>query len=230
MLKQTLNVFLSLALLTGVAMADDEITGTITLEGILAPKAISIGYSLIDCGATATEATCKNTLEGATFTVNHVQHASINLGNIAENGNNVRYVQFEAKTKLVLFKGDYLQFKASLIGSETQNDVKVTLKKLIFVRGGTSTLGQTTLGAPGQQLVLNQALISTDYELLADTVTTIWNQLSIPGVANNKVFFAAADGNELIVRGVLAIEFGADATSSNFKAKINAGFIAKDGN
>lgn len=228
MFKQTMNVLLSLAFVAGSAIAaDEQTTGTITLSGVLAPKAISIQFAVKDCGATATFATCKSTLNAATFT-GHAQDVSLNIGNIAEGQLNVRYVQFEAKTKMMLFKNDYLQFISALTSST--NDIKVLVKQLNFVKGGKATFGQTTLGLPGTaDLSLNEAMLDEVSLQLTNVLTALWDQtVDNPAQVNDKVFFAAATNEELVVRGVLEVSFGANATSSAYSAVVTAGFVAKD--
>lgn len=228
MFKKTLNAILSIAFLAGTAIAaDEQTTGTITLSGVLAPKAISIQFAVKDCGATADFATCKSSLNAAAFT-GHAQDVSLNIGNIGEAGSNTRYVQFEAKAKMMLFKNDYLQFIAGLTSST--NDVKVQLKQLNFVRGGKTTFGQTTLGVPGTaDLSLNEAMLDEVSLDLINVLTALWDQSTDnPGQVNDKVFFATATNDELVVRGIFEVSFDDEATSSAYSAVITTGFIAKD--
>lgn len=207
--------------------ADSQVTGTITLSGVLAPKAINITFALNDCGAMTTLAACKSTLNTATF-AGHMNNTSLNIGNIVDGETNVRYVQFEAKTKMILLKNDYLQFIAALTSST--NDITVSLQQLNFIRGGRAAFGQTTLGVTGvSDLSLGEAMLD-GVDLTLNNILTSYYDSSVdnPAVVNDKVFFAQANGEELIVRGVLAVTFGENATSSAYNAVITAGFIAKD--
>ena len=95
-----------------IATADDQVTGTITLSGVLAPKALNIQFAVNDCGAGTTLAACVAGLNGAAF-AGHAQDVSLNLGNIADGESNVRYVQFEAKSKMILFANDRAYLKAT---------------------------------------------------------------------------------------------------------------------
>lgn len=226
---KTLKLALVAAIFSGSVMAaDDQVTGTITLTGALAPKAISIEFALNDCLAGTTLAACKSTLNAATFT-GHATNKTLAVGNLATTTSvdNRRFIQFEAKTKMILFKNDYLQFIAAL--TAVTNDIEVKVRELRFVRGGKSTFGQTTLGNATSSLALNEAML-TGVELdLTSTLTTLWDQtVENPAQTNDKVFLATATGDELVVRGVLELAFGDEATSSNYSAEITAGFVAKD--
>ena len=210
-----------------IATADDQVTGTITLSGVLAPKALNIQFAVNDCGAGTTLAACVAGLNGAAF-AGHAQDVSLNLGNIADGESNVRYVQFEAKSKMILFANDYLQFIAALTAST--NDIDVALQQLNFVSGGKATFGQTTLGAVGvADLAANEPMLDAVDVALTGVLTPLWDQTADnPAQPNDKVFLAVANGDELVIRGVLEVAFGEDATSSAYNAVITAGFIAKD--
>ncbi len=210
-----------------IATADDQVTGTITLSGVLAPKALNIQFAVNDCGAGTTLAACVASLNGAAF-AGHAQDVSLNIGNIADGESNVRYVQFEAKSKMILFANDYLQFIAALTAST--NDIDVALQQLNFVSGGKSTFGQTTLGAVGvADLAANEPMLDAVDIDLSGVLTPLWDQTADnPAQPNDKVFLAVANGDELVIRGVLEVAFGEDATSSAYNAVITAGFIAKD--
>ena len=228
MLKKTITTLLSVAFMASSAIAaDSQTTGTITLSGVLAPKAISIQFAVNDCGATADFSTCLSTLNGASFS-GHAQDVSLNIGNIADGEQNTRFIQFEAKSKVILFKNDYLQFISALTSST--NDIKVELRQLNFVRGGKASFGQTTLGIPATaDLALNEAMLDDVSLPLTAVLTALWDQsVDNPAQVNDKVFFATATGEELVVRGVMAVTFGEDATSSAYSAVITAGFVAKD--
>lgn len=230
MIKTMKASLFALALVSSSLMAADEtVTGTITLSGTLAPKATSIVFSLNDCGAAVVlAADCIATLNTATFPTTHVNTATLVVGNLAAttSTNNKRYIQFEAKTKAILFANDYLQFIAGL--TSTTNNVKVSLQQLNFVKGGRLLFGQTTLGNTANNLSANEIMTSTVTDL-TPVITTIWNQLvDNPGVPNEKVFFANTTGEELVVRGVLELSYTDAATSSAYSATVTAGFIAKD--
>ncbi|WP_408098889.1 hypothetical protein ACJVC5_08215 [Peredibacter sp. HCB2-198] len=229
MLKKSIMALLSIAFVAGSAIAvDEQTTGTITLSGVLAPKAVSIQFAVKDCGVTTDFATCKSTLNAATFS-GHAQDVSLNIGNIADGQLNVRYVQFEAKAKMMLFKNDYLQFIAALTSST--NDIKIKVKQLNFVKGGKATFGQTTLGIPGtSDLSLNEPMLDeVSLPLTTNVLTAVWDQVTDnPQQVNDKVFFATATNEELVVRGVLEVSFGETATSSTYNAVVTAGFLAKD--
>lgn len=64
---------------------------------------------------------------------------------------------------------------------------------------------------------------------LTNVLSPIWDQsVDNPQMVNDKVFFATANNEELTVRGVLEVSFGAGATSSAYSAVVTAGFLAKD--
>lgn len=222
-----LLTFITCLVAGAVMAADDQVTGTITFSGVLAPKAISINFALNDCGAGTDLATCVSALDTATFS-SHAQDVSLDLGNIADGETFSRFVQFEAKVKMILFANDYLQFIAALTSST--NDIDVSLRQLNFVSGGRAAFGQTTLGAIGvADLAENEAMLDGTDVLITNVSTALWDQSTDnPGQPNDKVFFAVSNSEELVVRGVLEVEFGEDATSSAYNAVITAGFIAKD--
>jgi hypothetical protein len=223
------NIIIALVTLVSASAfaADSQVTGTITLSGVLAPKAISINFALNDCGAGTTLAACKSTLNSATF-AGHANNASLNIGNIVDGETNVRYVQFEAKTKMILLKNDFVQFIAALTSST--NDITVTLHQMNYLAGGRAAFGQTTLGIPGvSDLSAGEAMLNGVNFTLNNVLTSYYDSsVDNPAVVNDKVFFAQANGEEMIVRGVLAVTFGQNATSSAYNAVITAGFIAKD--
>lgn len=220
--------FIFTALLAlNTASADDQVTGTITFSGVLAPKALNIKFALNDCGQATELATCVAGLDAATF-AGHAQDVTLNVGNIADGGTNTRFVQFEVKSKMILFANDYLQFIAALTSST--NDIEVSLRQLNFVSGGRASFGQTTLGAVGvADLSVNEPMLDDVDLLLTNILTPVWDQtVENPAQPNDKVFMAVANGEELVIRGVLEVAFGEDATSDAYNAVVTAGFIAKD--
>lgn len=213
------------------AQADDQVTGTITFSGVLAPKAYEIKFAVEPCAYTATLSECVTDLDSTTFT-GHVKNATATVGNMATGETNVRYVKFEAKAKMILFANDYLQFIAGQ--TATTNDIKVSLMQLNYVSGGNSTFGQTLLGnstlgetVEGGDVMITRA-VDNGIELTS-TVSAVYDQtVDEPAQANEKVFMAVKTGEELVIRGVLAVAFEEDATSSAYSAEVTAGFIAKD--
>ena len=216
---------LSALLSVNTLAADSSANGTITFSGLFSPKVSSIEIALIDCGQDVTLATCESDLTTASFS-GHTQDATIALGSF--NGvETTRYVKFEIKSKMLLFKGDYLKIAKTLTSST--NDVAVSLEKMIFMSAGSSVFGQTTLGDATSNLATGDVMVSTSTAITSTTSEVYDSSSDNPGVVNAKVLSALTNTSALTVRGVLAIEAGDEATSDNFQAKINVSFTGIDG-
>ncbi|MFG1499021.1 hypothetical protein ABMA70_02345 [Halobacteriovorax sp. XZX-3] len=205
--------------------ADSTANGSITLSGGFSPKVSSVSIALVDCGKDVTFNDCDATLSSTSFG-SHTQDATLNLGTF-DGESNTRYIKFEIKSKMLLFKGDYLKISKSLTSSS--NDVSVALEKMIFVSAGLDTYGQQTLGGATSSLVSGDIMVDTK-KAITDVASEVYNSAAAnPGEANAKVLSALADNTALTVRGIIALEAGDEATSDNFQAVINVGFTGVDG-
>ncbi|MFG1492389.1 hypothetical protein ABMA75_02405 [Halobacteriovorax sp. ZH4_bin.1] len=205
--------------------ADSEATGSITLSGIFSPKVSTVSIALVDCGADVSFNDCDATLASTNFG-SHTQDASLGLGTF--NGeSNTRFVKFEIKSKMLLFKGDTLKISKSL--DTSSNDVTVALEKMIFVSAGSSLYGQQTLGDTSSNLSNGSIMVDTK-EVLTNVPADVYDSgAANPGVANAKVLSALLDNTALTVRGIISLEAGDEATSDNFSAKINVALTGIDG-
>ncbi|WP_419172013.1 hypothetical protein [Halobacteriovorax sp.] len=215
----------AMALSLSTFAADSSANGSITLSGLFSPKVSSIKIALADCGKDVSLNDCDATLASTTFGT-YSQDATLDLGTF-DGEENIRYVKFEIKSQMLLFKGDYLKIAKSLTSST--NDIAVTLEKMVFVSAGSSVFGQQTLGNATSSLSAGDVMVSSAQEITS-TSTEVYNSSSdAPGVANGKVLSALTNANALTVRGILAVEAGDEATSSTFNAEINVAFTGVDG-
>ncbi|EPZ51282.1 hypothetical protein M902_2870 [Bacteriovorax sp. BAL6_X] len=206
--------------------ADSTANGSITLSGIFSPKVSTVSIALVDCGADVTLNDCEATLSSTSFG-SHSQDASLSLGTF--NGeSNTRFVKFEIKSKMLLFKGDTLKISKSLV--TTSNDVTVALEKMIFVSAGSSLFGQQTLGDTSSNLSNGSIMVDTKKSITAVAVDVYDSGAENPGVENAKVLSALRDDTALTVRGIISLEAGDEASSDNFSAKINVALTGIDGN
>lgn len=221
-------VCLSVALVSTLSFAQDASRiGTITINGVFAPKLFSFDIALNDCGAGTTLVDCETDLDTAVF-AGHTENAVINIGNIADGEDNVRHIQFEMKARLLAFRNDYIQLIMAQTAST--NDIDVSLRRLTWVSGGLSTFGQTTLGEPGVlDLAANEAMLDGIDYILTVLPTTVYDQtVDAPGVVNEFVLNAAGAPRAVTLRGVLTVTFGDQATSSAYSSTIQTTFIVKD--
>ncbi|MFG1483616.1 hypothetical protein ABMA79_05140 [Halobacteriovorax sp. HFRX-2_2] len=217
---------LATALSFSTFAADSTANGSITLSGGFSPKVNSVSIALVDCGQDVSFNDCDATLESTSFGT-HTQDASLALGNL-DGESNVRYVKFEIKSKMLLFKNDYLKISKSLTSSA--NDVSVALEKMIFISAGLGSYGQQTLGAGSATLATGDIMVDTKKDI-TDVASEVYNSSAAnPGVANAKVLSALVDNSALTVRGIISLEAGDEATSSDFSAVINVAFTGVDGN
>ncbi|WP_419173403.1 hypothetical protein [Halobacteriovorax sp.] len=209
------------------AMATDSTgNGSITLSGGFSPKVNSVSIALADCGEDVSFNDCDATLSTTNFS-GHVQDATLNLGTF-DGESNIRFVKFEIKSKLLLFKGDSLKIAKSLTSST--NDVSVSLEKMIFVSAGSNTFGQQTLGNSSANLSSGSVMFDSSKDI-TDIASDMYNSAAEnPGASNAKVLSALTDSTAFTVRGILALEAGDEAKSEDFDAKINVAITGVDGN
>ncbi|MGI4992979.1 hypothetical protein ACRXCV_10130 [Halobacteriovorax sp. GFR7] len=219
-------VTLASALSFSTFAADSTANGSITLSGGFSPKVNSVSIALVDCGQDVSFNDCDATLESTNFGT-HANDASLPLGTL-DGESNIRYVKFEIKSKMLLFKGDYLKITKTL--GTSSNDVSVALEKMIFVSAGLSTYGQQTLGGAASSLSAGDIMVDTKKNI-TDVASEVYNSATAnPGEANAKVLSALVDNSALTVRGIISLEAGDEATSSDFEAVINVAFTGVDGN
>lgn len=214
---------------------DDSISGTITFSGTLSPKVFSLEIALKACDDGNDLATCTTELNSETF-AGHANDATLALGDLTENSEDEddvtsRFVFFEIKSKTVILKEDYLVISQALTSSD--NDIDVNLRLLTFVDGGNSVFGLETLGdpaAPATSLATNEAMFSGD-TALTSTLSEVYNQSTDnPETVNSKVLLAASSNTNLVIRGIIEVAYGEEATSEDYEAVITTQFTAKDGN
>lgn len=224
------NAAFLLAMVCGSTWAQSGDTGgVLEMSGMFAPEAQDIRIALNACPPSTLLSTCASTL-GSTAFSGHIAAAAIDLSGVIEQSppGVLRYLQFELKSKIQMYSGDYLQFIADASG--ISNGITVVLHQLNFVSAGDSLSGQTTLGASGvSDLSPNEPMLDAVNIPLTGILNVVWDQTADnPAAPNAMVLSATADGSELIVRGLLGVNYLESATSSSYGATVTVGLVAKD--
>lgn len=233
-MKRVLAIVLltSLASITAFA-ADDSRDGTITLSGLLSPKVRTLTLAVKACpddgGNPATLTSCSTEVVDPTnIFAGHAEDVTLGSLGTIETDDRKLFVQFELISNVRLYKNDFLRIQA--LYSDLQNTMKVNLEKLVFVEGGNPLFGLTTLGNSATPLAAYDDLISTSLpRVIGTSAADVYSQTAdLPGVANNKVFDAFKNGNELVLRGIISMELNEESTSGNYETEIVFTLIGDD--